>query len=276
MYTVDSVKPKSHVANGSPAEGTSNKLKIIMPTLKLLPKSEHWYESPKKKGVYYPSVTYVTGFLPKGQFFEKYLAEQDSWESSRELLKEAGERGTRVHIASELLDRGESICYEPTALTFTDEEYQLLYFYTLWHKKYKPVIALDKIELRLISDKLKLGGTADRVYQIDGKTVLFDLKTSKSAIWDSHWIQTSCYASMYEELYKVKVDEVAILRLTSRRKEGYEYVTRSRDKWKNDFKQFKKTYDTMIYLSNNKIVTPKIIEIPDTLTLNEKDKTDSE
>lgn len=235
-----------------------------MKTLKLLPKDSHWYESPKKKGLYYPSVTFVTGFLPKGQFFEKYLAEQGSYEQAQSILKEAGERGTRVHIATEVLDNGGSIVYETSGLT--DEEYQLVSFFIDWHKKYIPQLMHN--ELRLISDKLKLGGTADRVYKIDGKTVLFDLKTSKSAIFDSHWIQVACYAHMYEELHKVQVDEVSILRLTSRRKDGYEYVVRSREEWQEDFKQFKKTYDTMMYLSGGKTITPKIIEVPEILCLN--------
>ena len=228
-----------------------------------MPKNEHWYLSPKHKGVYYPSVTMVTSYLPKGKFFEKYLADQESYEESKRILQEAADRGTRAHIASEELDRGNTIAYETSGLT--DEEYQLMTYYIAWHRKFNPEIIA--IELRLISDKLKLGGTADRIYKIDGKTVLFDLKTSKSAIFDSHWIQVACYAQMYEELHKTKVDEVAILRLTSRRKDGYEYVVRDRTEWQKDYKQFKKTYDTMVYLQGNKKVEPKIIEVPSELSL---------
>jgi len=238
-----------------------------MKTLKLLPKNEHWYESPKKKGVYYPSVTYVTGFLPKGQFFERYLAEQGSYEEAQKILKEAGERGTRVHEASEVLDRGGVISYENSGLT--DEEYQLLSFYVEWHKKYKPEII--HVELKLISDKHKLGGTSDRIYiigVIDGLRTLLDLKTSKSAIFDSHWLQVSAYADMYEWLKKEKIDQVAILRLTSKRKDGYEYIVRDRAEWQADYKQFKRTYDTMVYLNKGKPLVPKIIEVPETLSLN--------
>lgn len=239
--------------------------KLKMKILKLLPKDSHWYESPTKSGVYYPSVTYVTGFLPKGQFFEKYLAEQGSYEQAQIVLKEAGDRGTRIHLASEALDKGAKMAYVNSGLT--DEEFQLLYFYTLWHQKHKPEIIQDKIELKLVSDKLKLGGTADRVYRINGKTVLFDLKTSKSAIWSSHWIQVACYAAMYEELFGGVIHQVAILRLTNKRKEGYEYVTKERKEWLVDYKQFKKTYDTMMYLNDNKVIVPKIIEIPEVLSL---------
>ncbi len=114
---------------------------------------------------------------------------------------------------------------------------------------------------------MKLGGTCDRIYRINGKLVLLDLKTSKSSIFDSHWIQVSCYAAMYEELFKETIEEVSILRLTGRRKSGYEYVVRDRKEWQKDYKQFKKTYDTMVYLNHGNTVQPKIIEVPETLYL---------
>lgn len=232
--------------------------------LKLLPTTEHWYESPTKPGVFYPSVTYVTAYLPKGKYFDEYLANQESYEESQRVLKEAGERGTRVHKASEALDRGEDVRYGGI-YNLTDEEYQLLKFYVDWHKEYQPEII--HVELPLISDKHQLGGTCDRIYRIDGKLTLFDLKTSKSSIFDSHWLQVAAYADMYETLFQEKIDEVAILRLTSRRKNGYEYVTRPKKEWKKDLKQFKITYETMIYKSDGKMIQPKIIEVPDVLTL---------
>lgn len=232
--------------------------------LKLLPTDSHWYESPKHPGVYYPSVTMVTSYLPKGRYFEKYLADQESYEESARLLKEAGERGTRIHQATELLDRGEGIPYG--SLSLTDEEYNLLaHGYVGWHTEYKPEI--KHIELKLVSDKHKLGGTLDRIYIIDGKVTLLDIKSSKSAIFDSHWIQIAAYADMYETLHKEKIEQVAILRLTERRKDGYEYVVRSRKEWLEDYKQFKKTYDTMMYLNGGKLLTPKIIEVPEILKL---------
>lgn len=232
-------------------------------TLKLLPKDQHWYESPKHPGLYYPSVTMITGYLPKGQFFEKYLTEQGSYEESKRVLQEAAERGTRCHQASEILDKGGIIPYEASGLS--DEEYQLMSYYVDWHKKFTPEII--HVELRLISDKHKLGGTADRIYRINGELTLLDLKTSRTAIYDSHWIQVAAYADMYEWLHKEKIANVAILRLTDRRKEGYEYVIRDRIEWQKDLKQFKKTYDTMRYLQGDKKLEPKIISVPSELKL---------
>lgn len=237
-----------------------------MSTIKLLPRNEHWYMSTKHKGVYYPSVTYVNQ-MPKGAHFDKYLADQESYEESQRILREAGERGTRVHQASELLEKGQSISYND-AHGLTDEEYKLLEGFVKWHNETKPECA--HIELKLISDKLRLGGTADRVYIIDGKRVLFDLKTSKSAIYPYHFTQCGAYAQMYEDLHKLAIDQTAILRLTPRRKEGYEYVVRDRETWKNDYKQFLKNYDTFKYLNlkkGKKVLEPSIVEIEEVLTL---------
>lgn len=231
--------------------------------LKLLPQDAHWYASPSNPEIYYPSVTAVTSYLPKGKFFERYLADQESFEDAQRILKEAGARGTRVHDATEVLDRGGTIPYNGSGLT--DEEYQLMTFYIAWHKKYKPQII--HVEIPVVSDKHKLGGKIDRIYKIDGKNVLLDIKTSKSAIYDSHWIQVAAYSDMYEFLFNEKIDYVAILRLTSKRKEGFEYVVRSRKEWKEDYKQFKKTYDTMMYLNDNKLPKPKFIEVPEVLSL---------
>lgn len=231
--------------------------------LKLLPKDSHWYPSPTNPEVYYPSVTFVTGFLPKGQFFEKYLADQGSYEEAKKVLDEASARGTRVHAASEVLEKGGELSYSNSGLS--DDEWQLLSFFVCWYNEYNPTLV--HCELPLISDKHRLGGTLDRIYIIDGKRVLLDIKTSKTAIFDSHYIQIDAYADMYEWLYKEKVDYVAILRLTNRRKSGYEYVTKSRKEWLKDLKQFKKTYDTMLYLSGGKEIKPKIIEVPEVLSL---------
>lgn len=233
-------------------------------TLKLLPTNSHWYPSPKNPDVYYPSVTFVTGYLPKGQFFERYLADQGSYEESKRVLQEAADRGTRCHRDSEYLDKG-GIIYYGGASDLYDEEYQLLSYYVDWHKKFTPEII--HVELVLISDKHKLGGTADRIYRINGQLTLLDLKTSRTAIYDSHWIQVAAYADMYEWLYKEKIENVAILRLTDRRKEGYEYVIRDRSEWQKDLKQFKKTYDTMLYLQGDKKLEPKIISVPSELKL---------
>lgn len=241
-------------------------------TIKILPENEHWYSSEKHPGVMYPSVTAVN-IMPKGKYFEKYLADLDSYEESQNILKEAAERGTRVHEATEKLERGVTLDYHASGLK--PDEWELLLSFINWHSEYNPECVA--IELRLISDKLKLGGTADRVYIINGKRVLFDIKTSKSKIFDYHWTQVAAYAMMYEEIYKQKIDCTAILRLTNRTKKGYEYVVHEEEEWrKKDLPQFKRNLETFKYLNGEKAWTPNIKEVRRWATLFKQGGADQE
>lgn len=222
--------------------------------------NEHWYPSPKKKGVWYPSVTTILGFaFPKTVGFHKYLANQQSWESSQEILKAAGTRGTRVHEGTELLENGHVLKRDMYSL----EEWQMLVGFVKWHEKYQP--KAEAIELSLVSDKLKTGGTIDRVYIIDGVRTILDIKTS-SAIHDSYWAQTSVYEALWAERYKDKpVEQTAILRLAPKRKDGYEYSIHTKEMLKDDISSFRASQVLWDYLNPN--AQPKLLEVPEELTL---------
>src|SRR3990167_10384519 len=120
--------------------------------------SEHWYSSPTRPDVWYPSVTTILSVFPKGVGFNKYLTAQTSWESSQEALKKAGQRGTNVHQATELLDRGFTLSREGYSL----EEWQMLIGFVNWYKIYKPKLLF--MEKRVVSDNIGTGGTIDRIY----------------------------------------------------------------------------------------------------------------
>ena len=218
---------------------------------------EHWYPSPKSKDLYYPSVTTILSIFPKGVGFSMYLAGQASWESSQANLKQAGERGKKIHTATELLEKGETL--ERTYYTL--EEWEMLMGFVAWHREYKP--ELVDMEYQMVSDKYKTGGTLDRVYRINGILELLDIKTSGS-IYDSYWLQVAAYAKMYEAKKKLKIDRVSILRLTDRRKSRYEYVVQS--EWKPYFDMFLNQQETWNFLNPN-AKGPKVIEVPETLSI---------
>lgn len=224
----------------------------------------HWYQSPTNPEVKYPSVTTVLKLFPKGEGFERYLANASSYEESQKVLKQAGERGTRVHDASERLEKGESLDREE----FTLEEWRMLMGFVAWHKEYKPKPIL--IEHSLVSDTYRTGGTLDRLYEINDEVegrmvVVFDLKTS-SAIHDSYWVQTGVYAQMVQEAKIAIPTHTAILRLTTRTKKGYEYKTHSMEEYTKDADLFEAVRFVWDYL-NPDSTGPKEIEVPDTLTL---------
>lgn len=219
----------------------------------------HWYRSPTKKDVYYPSSTTILNAFPKDVRFQQYLADSVSWESSQEILKAAGKRGTNVHDATQLLEEGKVLIRE----SYTAEEWKHLETFVAWYKTTQPVI--EAIEHAIASDKLKIGGTIDRVYMIGGKRVLLDIKTSKS-IYDSYWAQVASYTKLWEEKNPTKlIDCTAILRLNSRHKCGYEIQMHDRKEIEQDFKVFKAVQDIWNYI--NPDAKPVIVEVPSTLSL---------
>lgn len=219
---------------------------------------QHWYPSPSDPEVFYPSVTTVLSVFPKGEGFNRYLANSQSWESSQEILKAAGKRGTNVHEGTELLEQGETL----DRVNYTLEEWGMLEDFVNWHHTYNP--ECEMMEQSIVSDTFKTGGTIDRVYIIDGLRTIFDIKTS-TAIHDNYWVQVAQYALMYEEKTGNKIEQTAILRLGSKHKCGYEYVVKSRDEWEKDVHLFNICLDLWNYINPN--AKPKVIEVPERLKL---------
>ncbi len=226
---------------------------------RVLANDEHWYESPTQPGVWYPSVTTKLDAYPKDKGFEMYLANAESYAATQEKMNKAGERGTRVHKATEILDEGGSLSRE----NFAKDEWLMLMQFCEWHKEYNPKVIA--IEQRLVSDRLRLGGTLDRVYEIDGKVVLLDIKTSNKLL-DKYWCQNVLYKHMWEEDHtRPRIDETAVLRLGARTKLGYEYKTHFSMEMIEDFR--KALLVTGLWDMLNEDPKPKFIDIPNILTL---------
>lgn len=224
--------------------------------------NEHWYQSPKTKQ-WYPSVTTILGDgVPKGEGFSRYLVGQSSWEAHQESFMAAARRGTRVHEASELLERDGAI------LNFSDysiEEWQMIMGFTEWFTDTKPEKTLA-IEQSLVSDIFETGGTIDRVYEMNGMLTVLDLKTSKQ-VQLSHLIQTAVYAALWEEKFGVTVEQTAILRLRTIGKQRYELHTHTREEWQEHLKLFKPAYAFWKAQNPNK-VEPTPLTLPKSLDIN--------
>ncbi len=218
---------------------------------------EHWYPSPSIEGVYYPSVTTILSIWPKGVGFNRWLAAQGSYEESQDVMHKAGDRGTRVHKTTEMLEQGATISRDD----FSIEEWQMLMGFLQWRAKYKPEII--RSERSYVSDGFETGGTVDRIYKIDGKNVLLDIKTS-SALHENYWVQVGTYAAMVGEKEGINIDSTAVLRLTTRRKDLYEYKTK--DNWIEDAALFQSVRDIWTRL-NPGAKGPKLLELPVTLSL---------
>jgi hypothetical protein len=157
-----------------------------------------------------PSITYIGKFYPKGKGYENFLKKNgDEADIIRDL---AGERGSKVHQAIEVLNNGGTVSMGDTFMNnitgqleaLTPDEYYCVITYKKWwdeegSKEYEIEKAEDIIwpegEGSEHGGPLHFAATRDiRLRRkADGKTGTVDVKTSKD-IYPSHVIQVSAIA----------------------------------------------------------------------------------
>lgn len=160
---------------------------------------------------YYPSVTTVLEAYYKGYGFYQWL--KDVGNNADEIMKRAGESGTKIHNAIDNILMGNSVEWsaESGSLNYTLEEWQMLNkFMEFWNKYNPEIIAFEK---NLVSDTYKIGGTTDLVCKINGEIWLIDYKTS-NYIHKSHELQLSAYATLWNEKFE-PIQRTGILWLKS-------------------------------------------------------------
>lgn len=144
-----------------------------------------------------PSVSEVTRFIAR----ELYT------DVSQTVLDKAADRGTRVHKATEVLDKfGECEC--------DDDILEYLCAYLEFRKKHK--CEWQHIEKAMYHPNLLYAGTLDRFGTMDGENVILDIKTTSQIHTVSVTAQLTLY-QMMAEANKMKVDSIWVLQL---KKEG--------------------------------------------------------
>jgi hypothetical protein len=126
--------------------------------------------------------------------------------------KDAADTGTLAHALCEADIKG--VDYEITedwTENQTTRAMRALMAFREWRSQTKPKFVVA--EIKMVSEKLKTGGTADGVFKIGKKMYIYDIKTSK-AVYDEMKPQLGIYTHMYEEIQpKAKIDGGVILRL---------------------------------------------------------------
>lgn len=212
-----------------------------------LPDSRYY----RRNGEYYPSVTYVLGYYPKGKFFEDWLKKVGY--SAEHIVKKAAEEGTQVHEMIEEYLEGKELSYlneYGSPRMHPDVWIMFLRFVEFW-ETYNP--KLIETEVHLFSDELKVAGTCDLICEIDGKLWLIDFKTSNH-VQPTYELQTAVYGQCYKECYGKDIDNYGILWLKSSKRKlnkekmsgkGWEIVTSERTHEENIeiFKTVKRLFD---------------------------------
>lgn len=212
-----------------------------------LPDSRYY----RRNGKYYPSVTYVLGYYPKGKFFENWLKQVGF--SADYIVKKAAEEGTQVHELAEAYLNGEELNFldERGRPQYNPDVWQMFLRFVEFWETFKPT--LIETEVHIFSDELKVAGTCDLIVKINGELWLLDLKTSNQ-IQTVYELQTAVYGQCYEECFGKKIDRYGILWLKSSKRgpkkdkmqgKGWEIVESSRTFEENIdiFKTVKRLFD---------------------------------
>jgi len=212
-----------------------------------LPDSRYY----RRNGKYYPSVTYVLGYYPKGKFFENWLKQVGF--SADYIVKKAAEEGTQVHELAEAYLNGEELNFldERGRPQYNPDVWQMFLRFVEFWETFKPT--LIETEVHIFSDELKVAGTCDLIVEINGELWLLDLKTSNQ-IQTVYELQTAVYGQCYEECFGKKIDRYGILWLKSSKRgskkdkmqgKGWEVVESSRTFEENIdiFKTVKRLFD---------------------------------
>jgi hypothetical protein len=175
----------------------------------------------RRNGKYYPSITYVLQYYPKGKFFEDWLKKVGY--ASEHIVRKAANQGTETHEMIEAYLNGEELNFlSPTGYPQYDPlVWQMFLRFVDFWETYKP--KLIETEVHLFSDEIKVAGTCDMVceIEIDGKTELWiiDFKTSNH-LQTTYDLQTAIYGKCYEECYGKKADRYGVLWLKSSKRKA--------------------------------------------------------
>jgi hypothetical protein len=179
-----------------------------------------WYKCDDVPKEYVPSVTTINKAFYGGEELAQWL--KSTGEQADEILKQAGEQGTKVHNATELFHTQGTVLTVEQAQSLTMMEVAMISRYVEFANRYytdKPI----GLEVAYGSKKLGYGGTIDRIVQLDYKgkqNWLIDLKTSNS-LHNSYFAQLAAYGKLWEQFNKQPIHKYGILHLkSSHRKEG--------------------------------------------------------
>lgn len=167
----------------------------------------------KKNGEYYPSVTTILQYYPKGKYFEDWIKQVGY--NSDIIARQSADEGTQTHNLVEKYLLGEKISFlddKGTSLYSLHVWNMLLRFIDFW-ETHRP--KLIESETHLFSEKFKIAGTADLIFELNGELWLIDLKTSNN-LHISYDLQISAYIQCWNEMFpEKKISRTGIIWLKS-------------------------------------------------------------
>jgi len=220
----------------------------------------------RDEGVFYPSVTTILQYLPKGKFFEQWI--KDVGHNADVIMRRAANEGTQVHDAIESLLLGNEIEWldEYGNAKYNQIVWEMIGKFVEFWSTYKP--KLIGTEEFVFSDEYKYAGTTDIVCEIDNEIWLIDIKTSNN-LTKSYDLQLASYAKAWEEIKNQKIDKTGILWLKSTKRgpstqkgkiQGKGWELKVIDNIQENFEKFMFIYE--IYKMDNPEQDPIYSKLP--------------
>lgn len=163
-----------------------------------------------------PSVTTILDCYPKGAAFFEWLKKNGV--DSDDIRDEAGRKGSRVHAMTERYDNGEevSLLTDDGEIGMSLAEWGMFEKYVEFRNRFPAQII--SVEQNVVSSKLGYAGTLDRIIELNGKTILLDIKTS-GAVYPHYWLQLAAYEQLLTDARGYNpIDATAILWLNAKTK----------------------------------------------------------
>lgn len=224
--------------------------------------SQHYYGVWKGKKFlgYFPSATTILLSYPTSPQLTAWIAAH-GMEEATNIRDEAGISGTKIHAACDMLEEGQTL-FEAN---YTIKEWVKIKSFVDWFHEYKPTMIAG--EIQVFSRKGKYAGRVDRIYKINGDTVVLDFKSS-SALHPHFPLQFAAYANAIEENSDEVINMTAVLLLGASNKNGYRYEVYP--EWKEHYKVFKNVRATWQYDNYGSRKNPKeppVLILPESLKL---------
>jgi hypothetical protein len=230
----------------------------------------------RKAKTFYPSVTYVLSYFPKGKFFENWM--KDVGHNSDIIARKAADEGTETHEAIEKFLNGEE-------LVWIDEYGKAKYNLIVWQMILRFADFWNTVKPRLIateqhifSDEYQYAGTIDLVVEIEGKIWLLDIKTSNS-LHTSYDLQLAAYAQAWNENFDTPIENTGIIWLKSssrgadksgKKIQGDGWALKSpHNSYQDNLQSFLKVYD--IFKLENPDMKPYSEKLPTSIKLQTND-----
>lgn len=213
-----------------------------------------------EEGGWVPSVTTILEAYPKDYHFYKWLKENG--EEADAIRDAAGRRGSNVHAMTEAYDAGAEVTLltDDGRVAWRLDEWAMFERYVEFSERYNPHILQS--EQNYVSQWLGFAGTIDRIIQLNGKTILLDIKTS-NMVHETYWLQLAAYRELLRQVNGMEVQEVGVLWLNAKTRgegrngaiqgKGWQLLTK--DDTSDDWQLFKHTQ--ALWKAKNKDVLPR-------------------